>query len=83
MPEICVVNYKIEAFDNETKFLAFEVVVPKDCDARLARIMRWSKPQRGDEGYDISAEQAAAIEALIGSPFYDDRHIFQITCNIE
>jgi hypothetical protein len=40
MSEICVVNYKIEAFNNETKFLAFEVVVPKDCDTRLARIMR-------------------------------------------
>jgi hypothetical protein len=73
MLEICAVHYKIEAFDNETRFLAFEVVVSKKCDTQIARIMRWSKPQRGD---DISAEQAAAIEALIGSPFYDNEHIF-------
>jgi hypothetical protein len=74
-------KYIVEAFDNETKFLAFEVVVPKGFDSKLAQIMGWSEPQRGDEGYNMSAEQAAAIEVLVGSPFYDNEHIFQLTCN--
>ena len=76
-------KYIVEAFDNETKFLAFEVVVPEGNDSKLAQIMGWSEPQWGDEGYDMSAEQAAAIEALVGRPFYDSEHIFQLTCNAD
>jgi hypothetical protein len=45
--------------------------------------MGWSTPQRGDEGYNLSPSQAAAIEALAGKRFYDDDHIFQLTCNID
>lgn len=75
--------YRIEAFDKKTEFLAFKVDLPDGYDLRLAAIMGWSEPQRGDEGYNMSAEQAAAIEALVGSPFLDDEHIFQLTCNAD
>lgn len=76
-------KYTVEAFSKETEFLAFEVDLPDGCDAQLAAIMGWSSPQRGDEGYDLSATQIAAIEALAGRPFYDQRHIFQLTCNVD
>lgn len=82
MSEIDHVIYKIEVFDKKTEFLAFTLTLPEGHDAQLAQIMGWSEPQRGYEGYDMSAKQAAAIETLTGSRFYDNEHIFQITCNI-
>ena len=75
-------KYIIEAFDKKTKFLVFEVQLPNGHDAQLAQIMGWLEPQRGDEGYNMTSDQIAAIEALVGSPFYDDDHIFQLTCNV-
>lgn len=75
-------KYIVEAYDSKTRFIAFEIILPDGCDAQLAEIMGWLEPQRGDEGYNISAEQAAAIETLSGRQFYDNEHIFQLTCNI-
>jgi len=75
-------KYTIEAFDKETELLAFEIDLPDGCDSQLNSIMGWSTPQRGDEGYDLNIEQAAALEALAGRNFYDKVHIFQLTCNI-
>ncbi|WP_321355623.1 hypothetical protein [Pseudomonas extremaustralis] len=75
-------KYIIEAFDKETELLAFEVDLPDGCDAQLAAIMNWSSPQRGDEGYDMSATQRVAIEALVGRQFHDPNYIFQLTCNV-
>ncbi|MNE99633.1 hypothetical protein D3C80_1983410 [compost metagenome] len=76
-------KYIIEAFDKETELLAFEVELPDGCDAQLAAIMSWSSPQRGDEGYDLSATQMVAIEALAGRQFSDQNYIFQLTCNVD
>ncbi|WP_434696836.1 hypothetical protein J3P89_04700 [Pseudomonas sp. Z1-14] len=76
-------KYIVEAFDRSSEFLAFEVELPENCDVRLKQIMGWTAPQRGDEGYDLSPSQAAAIEALVGKEFYDDDHIFQLTCNVD
>jgi hypothetical protein len=75
-------RYIIEAFHKDTEFLAFEINLPEGCDSQLAEILGWSTPQRGDEGYDVNAEQAAAIEALASRKFYDNDHTFQLTCNI-
>ncbi|WP_321864787.1 DUF7683 domain-containing protein [Pseudomonas paraveronii] len=75
-------KYTVEAFDNETEFLAFEVDLPNGCDVQLAGIMNWSPPQRGDEGYNLSVAQLAAIEALVGRPISDPSYIFQLTCNL-
>jgi hypothetical protein len=80
MSETGDVIYKIEAFDKKTEFLAFTVTLPTGHDTQLAQIMSWSEPQRGHGGYDMSAKQAAAIETLTGSRFYDGEHIFQLTC---
>ncbi|MBL0840969.1 hypothetical protein E3Z27_04680 [Pseudomonas mediterranea] len=76
-------KYIIEAFDKESDFLAFEIELPEGCDSQLAQIMGWSAAQRGDEGYNLNANQAAAIEALAGRQFYDADHLFQLTCNID
>lgn len=76
-------KYIIEAFDTETEFLAFEVELPEGCDSQLTEIIGWSMPQRGDEGYNLDASQVAAIEALVRRQFYDNDHIFQLTCNID
>jgi hypothetical protein len=76
-------KYTIEAFDKNTDALAFDINLPDGCDSQLSEIMGWSTPQRGDEGYDVTAEQAAAIEALASRRFYDNDHIFQLTCNID
>lgn len=64
-------KYTIEVFDKDAELLAFEIDLPKDCDAQLSNIMGWSIPQRGDEGYDLDIEQIAAIEVLAGRSFYD------------
>lgn len=76
-------SYKIEAFDHATGFLDFEVRLPDGCNASLAKIMGWSSPQRGDEGYDLDEVQIAALESLAKRPFYDKEHVFQLTCNLE
>lgn len=76
-------KYIIEAFDKETEFLAFEVELPDGIDSQIAEIMAWPTPPRGEEGYDLSANQIAAIEELAGRQFYDNHNIFQLTCNID
>lgn len=76
-------SYIVEVFDKKSETLIFEVRLPTGSDAQLEQIMGWSTPQRGDEGYNLSPSQAAAIEALAGKRFYDDDHVFQLTCNID
>ena len=75
-------KFIVEAFDKENEFLDFEVVLQNDCEAQLAKIMNWSSPQRGDEGYNLSSTQLSSIEALAGKYFSDDKHLFQLTCNV-
>lgn len=75
-------KYIIEAFDNETEFLAFEVDLPDGCDTELAAIMNWTSTQHGDEGYNLSSAQVEAIEKLASRQFYGQNHIFQLTCNV-
>lgn len=75
-------KYIVEAFGKNTEFLDFEIEIPEGHDERLAGIMGWSSPQRGDEGYDLNAMQIAAIEGLVGRRFYDENHIFQLSCNV-
>jgi hypothetical protein len=77
------VKYIIEAFNKESELLIFEVILPYGSDSQLAQIMGWSVPQRGDEGYDLTPSQAAAIEVLAGKHFYDSNHVFQLTCNVD
>lgn len=74
-------KYAIEAFDKESDLLDYELSLPSGCDARLAKIMDWSTPQRGDEGYDLDATQIAALELLVKTRFYNEDHVFQLTCN--
>lgn len=76
-------KYIIEAFDKETEFLNFEVELPDGIDSQIAEIMVWSTPPRGEEGYDLNANQIAAIEELAGRTFYDTNNDFQLTCNID
>lgn len=76
-------KYIIEAFDKETEFLAFEVELPEGSDSQIAKIMGWSTSPRGEEGYNLSANQVAELEELVGRQFYDSHNIFQLTCNID
>jgi hypothetical protein len=76
-------KYIVEAFDKKTEFLDFEVELPGNCDSQIAKIMGWSTPPRGDEGYNLNASQIAAIEALASRQFYNHNFIFQLTCNID
>jgi hypothetical protein len=48
----------VEAFDSETKYLSFEVILPEGCDLQLAQIMEWPEPQRGDEGFTRLSDKA-------------------------
>ena len=75
-------KFIVEAFNKVNEFLDFEVALPDGCEAQLAKIMNWSSPQRGDEGYNLSSTQLSSIEALIGKRFNDDKYIFQLTCNV-
>ena len=76
-------QFTVEVFDRESELLVSEINLPDGCDAQLSDIMGRSVPQRGDEGYDLNPQQASAIEALAGTEFFDDRHICQLTCNVE
>lgn len=62
-------TYTAEAFDKQSELLAFEVNLPNGCDAQLAKIMGWSAPQHGDEGYNLDATQIAALEVLANRQF--------------
>lgn len=72
-------KFIVEAFDKENEFPDFEVVLPDDCEAQLAEIMNGSLPQRGD---DLNETQLSNIEVLAGKRFNDEKHIFQLTCNV-
>jgi hypothetical protein len=76
-------KYSIEAFATTTGLLEFEIALPDGCDASLPKIMGWSSPQRGDEGYDLDATQIAALESLANKAFYGQDHVFQLTCNAD
>lgn len=76
-------KYIIEAFDKETEQLAYEIALPDGCDTQLAAIMGWVAPQRGDEGYNLTSEQVAAIEVLANRTISEHDHILQLTCNID
>lgn len=76
-------KYIVEIFDRGSELLVSEINLPDGCDAQLSDIMGWSVPQRCDEGYDLNPQQASAIETLAGREFFDDRHICQLTCNVE
>jgi len=67
----------------ESELVVFEVNLPEGSGSQLAKIMGWSVPQRGDEGYDLTPSQAAAIEVLASKQFYDRNHVFQLTCNVD
>ena len=56
--------YSVEAFDKEDESLAFEIALPEGCETQLAKIMNWTSPQRGDEGYNLNDAQLSNIEAL-------------------
>lgn len=73
--------YRIEAFDRKTEFLVFEEDLPSGCDENLAAIMNWSCNQEGWEGYDLSNNQLAALEKLLGRNVFDPKYTFQLTCN--
>lgn len=80
--QLKAMKFIVEAFDKENEFPDFEVVLPDDCEAQLAEIMNGSSPQRGDEGYDLNETQLSNIEVLAGKRFNDEKHIFQLTCNV-
>ncbi|WP_095125627.1 hypothetical protein [Pseudomonas sp. Irchel s3a12] len=73
--------YRIEAFDRKTEFLVFEEELPPGFDENLAAIMSWSSKQQGWEGYDLSNDQLASLEKLIGKNVFDPKYTFQLTCN--
>ena len=73
--------YRIEAFDRKTEFLVFEEDLPSGCDENLAAIMNWSCKQEGWEGYDLSNDQLAALEKLLGRNVFDSKYTFQLTRN--
>ena len=74
--------YVVEAFDKESESLAFEIELPEGCETQLAKIMNWTSPQRGDEGYNLTDTQLSSIEVLAGKHFKNDKYIFQLTCNV-
>lgn len=74
--------YVVEAFDKESEFLAFEIELLEGCETQLAKIMNWTSPQRGDEGYNLTDTQLSSIEVLAGKHFKNDKYIFQLTCNV-
>lgn len=74
--------YVVEAFDKESESLAFEIELPEGCETQLAKIMNWTSPQRGDEGYNLTDTQLSSIEVLAGKRFKNDKYIFQLTCNV-
>ncbi|MEB0205729.1 hypothetical protein [Pseudomonas sp. CCC3.1] len=74
--------YVVEAFDKESESLAFEIELLEGCETQLAKIMNWTSPQRGDEGYNLTDTQLSSIEVLAGKHFKNDKYIFQLTCNV-
>lgn len=74
--------YVVEAFDKENESLAFEIELPEGCETQLAKIINWTSPQRGDEGYNLTDTQLSSIEVLAGKRFKNDKYIFQLTCNV-
>ena len=60
----------------------FEIALPEGCETQLAKIMNWTSPQRGDEGYNLNDAQLSNIEVLTNKCFKNEKYIFQLTCNV-
>ncbi|UZE13284.1 hypothetical protein [Pseudomonas sp. B21-053] len=73
--------YRVEAFDIQTEFLAFEEDLPSGCDEQLKVIMGWTSDQQGWEGYDLTRTQLSALEEILGKEIYDPAFLFQLSCN--
>ncbi|AXJ04624.1 hypothetical protein CFN16_10965 [Pseudomonas fluorescens] len=74
--------YRIEAFDQKTELLAFEAQLPEGCDDQIAAVMGWTTEQQGWEGYDLTSDQIAALEKLLGRTVFDPAYLFQLSCNV-
>ncbi|WP_339430895.1 MULTISPECIES: DUF7683 domain-containing protein [unclassified Pseudomonas] len=74
--------YLIEAFYEESGFLAFEEELPTGSDKAIKTIMGWTVEQQGWEGYDLSHEQLGALEKLLGKEIYNPAYKFQLSCNV-
>lgn len=74
--------YLIEAFYEESGFLAFEEELPTGSDQAIKTIMGWTVEQQGWEGYDLSHEQLGALQKLLRKEIYHPAYKFQLSCNV-
>ncbi|WP_409319122.1 hypothetical protein [Pseudomonas sp. KCJK9016] len=74
-------KYIIEAFDKKTELFVFEEQLPEGCDEKIAAIMGWTAEQQGWEGYDLTSDQLAALEKLLGKKVSDPAYLIQLSCN--
>jgi len=73
--------YVIEVFDKKTELIAFEEELPSGYEKELKEIMGWTTDQQGWEGYNLTTDQLAALEGVLGKKIYDPAYLFQLTCN--
>ncbi|WP_281080566.1 pyocin S6 family toxin immunity protein [Klebsiella quasivariicola] len=78
------VVYTIDAFERVDELLVFEVDIPKEKLADIAKVMVWTYEDycdftAGIGGWDLTSQQVKAIEEILGKQFFQEDLDFQIS----
>lgn len=73
----------IEAFDKETELLVLEIEVESSYVEEVAQVLGLSDDDLqfllgGAGGFDVSTDQAKAIEQIISEEFFSPRYDYQL-----
>jgi len=74
-------KHSVRAFYKTTERLAFKVEIPSESFEQLTELMDWQEPDDPIYEYELSDEQIAALEKLIGRRFHSPDYLFFLSCS--
>ena len=74
-------KHSVRAFYKTTERLAFKVEIPSESFEQLTELMEWQEPDDPIYEYELSDEQIAALEKLIGRDFHHPDYLFFLSCS--
>ncbi|OLF56502.1 hypothetical protein BTN82_00945 [Pseudomonas chlororaphis] len=74
-------KHSVRAFYRTTERLAFKVEIPSENFEQLTGLMEWQEPDDPIYEYELSDEQIADLEKLIGHQFHSPEYLFFLSCS--
>ncbi|NNB47066.1 DUF7683 domain-containing protein [Pseudomonas chlororaphis] len=75
-------KHEVVAFDRDTEREAFSIDLPGENLEQLTALMGWQEPDDPIYEYELSDEQIAALEKLIGRHFHSPDYLFFLSCSV-